>query len=1357
MTMALLAGGCALALVATGHAQPAGRWDAPDRARKVAELIPGRRIPPLTPETLFAEWTAAQVERWNRDHPALPADQAFVQYAAAAPTDAELAADFPRHIAPFARVRSGKPEAFKAEEALVSYCVFCGSRAFSLRHDPQNPYHATTNCCGRELYGREADFPADYALRPTETVRFPHLDDTSVEVPCTLYRDAEGVEWELFVRTVFDQKRWLDTGCDLVKQYAQKFRETADPLYVHKTAVLLDLASDTYYGLPLCWKNEVANGKDGLPLTRAEWEAVPRPAIFEVSYLGPWSRRTPLGSKGWLNMFDEQIWVEPFALVRHHPAFREYSRQKYGDPQALDQKVRSKLLREVALMFKSVFSQKLLTNYQEANYVEMWLLGVLLQDGELIDFAGPAQEVTLYNHSYQDGLNGEGAPNYMAMPGGYFYPYLRDPEGWLRFYPRFLEDNPFYFAADGEMRKLTTVRGMQLEFGDQHEHAFPSPFLTEAAAVRANEQLGSRNWAGYGVGVVRVGGPGHRQEVGLSYTRATLHNAQDALSLECWVDGVPVMRRGGYAAHWCNAHLQWERPEFQPLKAMGYPHEIAEGAEGFSSWSWVYAHSPLCQNGATVDGVSTGKGWGDNRGYGEVITFKGGEAAGEPGSGFQVLDVRDHYSWARMDKDVSDFRRALIGVEGPEGRPYVLDLLKLTGGERHALYNSAWAERAEADLPVTQAEAETLAQVVLGDEAAADDPEHEHFRRVRHVERLAGPTEPWDLTWKTDVAAYAPRDASGKPFRRPLSEDVGRVRLRLVGLPQAEGRTELVRAQGPWIGWMRQPLPGGQRVDGNVAFLDARDFLVESRSTSDGQPLNSLFVHILEGYREGEESAIRSVTRLDAQSSEGPTRDVVALRLEMAGGHTDTVVYQSEAGTVTLPGGLETDARYALVRQDAGGAVIAADAARGTFLRLEGFRAALPGDFTGEIVDVIGDLTGTRAESALVVKPDKPWPVGQHLAERQLLIRVESDLREPCNEGYRIAGVSALPGGLVRVDVQDHAPFGTSWHQVTVLPADRPNVIRTWQPMVDHGNTPWYCGMKLWFPERGKTYTIRQVNEVGGGYGGDTVELVEDVDLAAEGIKVGDWYVIYGVRPGLRVTVANDFSWRAEPAPERRQFALRATGDVSVECAATAAALDWRAGNAAWQHSAQGKPTFSADETGGGTVRLISGKPPWLNLTDTSAPALARLALDDRELTVEQAKDLGWIAAPKQLAVEFRDAENPLDPASLAVTVNGTRIDGDAALVSATSGEEGKALALRIDLTRALAPHAAQPRRHRVEATIADRSVERRQSTVSISFMVQVEADPNAIYLSDLQPVSSFAHGGLIRDRDYVGNPAEIA
>jgi hypothetical protein len=135
------------------------------------------------------------------------------------------------------------------------------------------------------------------------------------------------------------------------------------------------------------------------------------------------------GSRGWLNMLQEHIWVQPFALVRHHPAFRYYSQKKYGDPSALDRKIRTRLMRELSLMFQSVFVQRLFHNYQEAIYFDMWLLGVLLQDRVLLDFTAPTMELTMYNHTYQDGLNGEGAPNYMDMPGGYYYPFLKDPKG----------------------------------------------------------------------------------------------------------------------------------------------------------------------------------------------------------------------------------------------------------------------------------------------------------------------------------------------------------------------------------------------------------------------------------------------------------------------------------------------------------------------------------------------------------------------------------------------------------------------------------------------------------------------------------------------------------------------------------------------------------------------------------------------------------------------------------------------------------------------------------------------------------------------------------------------------------------
>lgn len=1335
-------------------------WNAPDRAVKVAALIPGRKIPKLTRENLFADWCQQQAERWNKDHPAMAPEEAYAKYAATAPTDAELIAEFPRHITPFARVRSGQVDQAKVDAAFTTYCPLCGSWGFGLTWDANNQYHATTTCCRTELWGREKDMPANYALRPTEKVPFQHLDDTVYQDSCTIYRDKQGVEWELFIRTLMDHRRWLQQDCELVRQLGQEFEETADPRCAHKIAVILDQVADTYYGLPLARDNTLAT-YEGKPLTRAAWLSVPGPGIFELTPLGAWGRRIPHSSPGWLNMLDEHIWAEPFARVRHHPAFKAVSQKLYGDPEALDKKIMSKLIGDLVLMFKTAFSQKLLNNYQEANYVDMWLLGILAEDQTLIDFAGPAQEVAMYNHTYQDGLNGEGAPNYMAMPGGYFYPFLADPKGWLQYYPKFLEDHPFYEAANGEMRKLTTVRGMQVEFGDQHEYVFPS-LLLDPATVREAERTGSRNWAGYGVGIMRIGGPGHRQEMCLTYTRASLHNAQDALGLDCWVDGIPVLRRGGYAAYWHNAHLQWDRPEYQALRAMGYPKEIAEAGFPPDNWSWNYSHSPLCQGNMTIDEVGVGAGWDDNRGYGEVITFKGGEAEGEPGSGFQVLDVRDHFSWSRKQKQIDDFRRTVIGIEGPDGRPYAVDLLKCAGEGRQALHQSAFADVAEDQLPPVRSEAKSLRELYFGDQKVDETPENQAYAHTDQVRTLAPTDQPWSLTWRQDMGAYGPRDPNGKPYQRPWPEDVGRVRLRLLGLPQAGGgQTELVRARGPWIGWLNQPLPNGQRADGNVAVVDGRDFIIERRLPEGGQGrVDSLYVRIMEGYREGEQSAIKSVARLKATSLAGPERDVAALKLSFADGHSDTIIYQAEAGKVRLPDGTETDARYALLRQDNAGKVMDTEVCRGTYLRAGDFGLNLTGDFTGSIVDVIGDLTGTRQESALIVKPDKPWPAGQHLRGRQLLVRYESELRPPCNEGWRIEKVTEVPGGLVRVDLQDHAPFVVSWHQVTVLPTDQPNVIKTWRPMVDHGNNPWYNGLKLWFPDgadgapgRDKLYTIKRVNRVGGGYGGDTVELVEPVNLAAEGIKVGDWYVIYGVRPGLQVSVANDFCFRQEPAEGWSQYGAAGTGGFAIKSPVTAGAISYSIGGGEWQTATKGKATFAAKETEGQPVRLVAGKPAWLDLNDHEAPVVA-MVLDGKPIAPEEAAKLGWIEAPTVLVVTFTDAANPLNVAGLSVKLNGRPVAAEQLKV--TPGGDNRTVRVEIDLAKALA-NETQARKHVLELSVADKSVERHQANATVTFMVRQPEETGVIYLSDLTPVSSFAHGGLIRDTDYVGNPAQIA
>ncbi len=408
-------------------------WDSPERAALVARLCPGRGLPQHTPETLFADYAAAQLARWEAAHGPFEALAAVDRYAAAAPADEALRAAIPAHIAPFGRPRDGTPDAFASEQVLIRYCPFCGARTFGLTFSGDER-SATTGCCRRTIFADPAAYAADDPLRPTTTVAFAHLDGTTYQAACTIYRDPAGTTWELFLPTIFDQRRWLKLGCDQVVGWAKEFDASADPRLVHKIAATLDRVADVYYGLPLCYRNALAKGRDGGPLTRAEWEAVPRPAVFELSYLGGWNRRTPIFNQGWINMSGEDIWVEPFARVRHHPSFRAWSQRRYGDPEALDRKVREKLLRDVALMYQTVFSQKLLTNYQEANYAGLWLLGILLRTRSC-STSRPGQEAAIYNHTYQDGLNGEGAPEIMAMPGGYFYPYLQDPRAGSNWCP----------------------------------------------------------------------------------------------------------------------------------------------------------------------------------------------------------------------------------------------------------------------------------------------------------------------------------------------------------------------------------------------------------------------------------------------------------------------------------------------------------------------------------------------------------------------------------------------------------------------------------------------------------------------------------------------------------------------------------------------------------------------------------------------------------------------------------------------------------------------------------------------------------------------------------------------------------
>jgi len=75
-----------------------------------------------------------------------------------------------------------------------------------------------------------------------------------------------------------------------------------------------------------------------------------------------------------------------------------------------------------------------------------------------------------------------------------------------------------------------------------------------------------------------------------------------------------------------------------------------------------------------------------------------------------------------------------------------------------------------------------------------------------------------------------------------------------------------------------------------------------------------------------------------------------------------------------------------------------------------------------------------------------------------------------------------------------------------------------------YANSPYYEGMKIWFVEKNLHYTISKVAELGNGPIAETIELSGNPDLNAAGIKQGDWFVIYGICPGLKVNVAGESS-----------------------------------------------------------------------------------------------------------------------------------------------------------------------------------------------------------------------------------------
>jgi NPCBM/NEW2 domain len=307
-------------------------------------------------------------------------------------------------------------------------------------------------------------------------------------------------------------------------------------------------------------------------------------------------------------------------------------------------------------------------------------------------------------------------------------------------------------------------------------------------------------------------------------------------------------------------------------------------------------------------------------------------------------------------------------------------------------------------------------------------------------------------------------------------------------------------------------------------------------------------------------------------------------------------------------------------------------------------------------------------------------------------------------------------------------------------------------------NTPWWWGCKAWFPERGKTFTIQSTAS-----DRETLRVAEGRNLAAEGIRAGDWFMIYAIEPGVTVSVPGDFAWQREPASPSGAVvdALRATCDVTLTLPTRQGELWLRVGREKWQPlkpaaGAAGDTmtlNLPAAMTAGQVVRLLSGRPAWLKLDDSGPPQITAVAVDGQPQTLAPRIDLGRGATPGQIVVQVADADNPLDPASVAVALDGKPLSPQSWRFALAPADR-KSGRLEVDLKAALAPaEEAVPKRHVLTFRVHDFAIDEAATELTVTYVRLVKPAGNAVYLSDRQEESSFVHGGLRKDTNYYGEP----
>ena len=1126
-------------------------WHSDQRGQRVAAVAPGATQD--VPDNIYSTESIRRTRRASAED-----KQALDEIVAAAErwmkiADSEFEAMIPDY------------SAYPSHGMTSFVCPFCGRSCLS--QDPQTPnrmdwakpYQITRPCCGTVVYEREKDFPKGYAYRPNGSVTVTHLDGKEHTYPFWKGKDRLGRDAIVFTRSEVWRTRRDALRRFAVAKLADAFLNTGHEKYARKLLVILRRFAQVYPALPLWWvpsgttvdyawlraqadrdpkRFAVAVGKDGRDLTRAEFDAWPRPCRHG---LPPWKGRNRLGLFNINCCYYAGVdpTVKAFLLVRHAKSMREYSQQVFGQPDRLEAFLRRSQFEEWAKEFAG--QRPAMGNFTMWSMVHAGYLGVAARNSYLYNLALELADTVILNHVFADVSFIEGSLPYQSQMS-YYHRDVNHMLGDL--IQRRDEAFPFTKFAREHMAdvlaNMATFAGVWSGHGDGNDWR-----VVPEDAPDKDLRPASRFMPAYGFATLRSGAPGHRTESLLLFDKNTGHTHEGNLNLQLAFEGMLVAPEVGYCPWWSALDVTATNPMAPKLMAIPWRYRLLDLKRPVN-WGkimeypnvWSLAHSGVLQNTVLVNECSGRRGWGRGDAFADALTLSAPRTPGTVGAVLQVAEARDPQALRVNGVDCSLYRRAVLNVERADGRAYVVDIFRVSGAHRH--YYQFKVPRAE----VVSTSLRKGRRVGNGWEHLSTKPgvvRHPGFAFLNDVTVHAAPPDAYHVRWLWKPGLKK-TDAPGTP---PWPNVV----LTMHGVrPAADGRSGI--DEEVWLSRAHFPIRldetiGDSRQRGSAAFENGMSVYTKFRASA--ERLDSRYTHVFEMHTQAQSSTIRRVSSRYLEASRSFHRDTrdrygVGVVVEFTDGSRDYVVSSPDPEWRALQkveGRKRVASRFALLRLDKAGRFVSGKLVNGRGFACDDVRVECDGDLTGTIVDIVGDITGTRRESALIIKPYTAWPEGKTLVGERIHVAVAPDHEDL----YTVSAVTRQ-GGNLRVDLEGTPPLGYHWDRIRKIHPDRPSAFRIQSGlMLKPANNFYFRNKRIFFPTLGLDLFVREVPKAS--HIARTADIVvkPEVDLRKLGCREGTPFVIYGMAVGQAVRIP---SWVAVRRDKDTGFAVQTNVDFRL-------------------------------------------------------------------------------------------------------------------------------------------------------------------------------------------------------------------